>query len=241
MQALYERGHRKIIATRHSQEALEQLAQKYKGIETTTNNCYAVQQADVVVVATKPKITTDEVGPEIAAYTKEKFVICLAAARSLEKLYQILGTETRIARVMTGLYVKDELAAYVLGYNANGEDRAMVHYIFGQEAREMEEKLLAHRTFVACDLGLMAKEIDIKMEQLEKEGLPREQAYLFYAATLDALAQRLKNGVSGADIYGEVGGPGSFTKDLGTMIEEKGFYRLLQECIEKTVVVCGGK
>lgn len=241
VEALYERGHKKIIATRHSEEALEQLAQKYVGIETTTNNCYAVQKAEVVVVATKPNITTAKVGPEIAAYTKEKFVISVAAATSLEKLYQILGQETRIARVMTGLYVKDELAAYCLGHNANAEDRAMVQYIFGQNAIELEERLLAHRTFIACDLGLMAKEINVKMEQLAQEGLARADAYLFYAATLDALAQRLKKGISGAEIYGEVGGLGSFTKRLGDFLEQNRYYALLEECVRNTVEACGGK
>ncbi|MBI5072969.1 NAD(P)-binding domain-containing protein [Candidatus Woesearchaeota archaeon] len=241
VEALYEKGHRRIIATRHSEEALKQLAQKYRGIETRTNNCYAVQRADVIVVATKPKITINEVGPEIAAYTKEKLVICLAAATSLEKLYQILGTETRTARVMTGLYVKDELAAYTLGENTTAEDRAMVHYIFGSDAIELEEKLLAHRTFIACDTGLTAKETDVKIEELVQEGMPRQQACLFYAAMHEALAHQLRKGISGTDIYAEVGGSGSFTRGLGTMLEETGFYELLRECVQKTVVACGGK
>lgn len=241
VESLYEKGHRKITATKRSEKDLQQLAQKYQGIETTTNNCHAVQQADIIVIATKPKITINEVGPEIAGYTKNKGVISLAAATSLEKLYEILGEKTRVARVMTGLYVKDEIAAYCLGHNATAEDRTTLHYIFGHNAKELEERLLAHRTFIACDLGLMAKEIDAKVEQLEQEGLAKEQAYLFYAATLDALAKRLRNGICGAEIYKEVGGPGSFTKGLGTMIEEKGFYQLLQECVEKTVIACGGK
>lgn len=241
VEALYEKGHRKIIATRHSKEALEQLAEKYRGIEITTDNCDAVQQADVIVVATKPKITITEVGPEIAAYTKEKFVISLAAATSLDKLYQILGAETRIVRVMTGLYVKDELAAYCLGHNASAEDRAMVRYIFGRNAIELEEKLLAHRTFIACYLGLLAKQLDVQIEQLEQEGLPREKACFVYASMLEGLAQQLKKGVSGNSIYEEVGGPGSFTKRLGTMIEESRFYQLLQKCVQETVVACSGK
>ncbi len=241
VEALYEKGHRKIIATRHSEDALQQLAQKYNGIEGTTDNCYAAQKAEVIVVTTKPKITMNEVGPEITAYVQKKLVVSLAAATSLEKLYQILGAETRIARVMTGLYIKDELAAYTLGKNTTVEDRAMVHYIFGQSSRELEEKLLAHRTFIACDTGLTAKETEVKVEQLVQEGLPKELACLFYAAMYEALAYQLKKGVSGAEIYAEVGGSGSFTQGLGILIEEKGFYELLKECVQKTVIACGGK
>ncbi len=46
VEALYEKGHHNIIATRRSKDALEVLAERYKGIEITTNNCYAVQKAE---------------------------------------------------------------------------------------------------------------------------------------------------------------------------------------------------
>ncbi len=121
------------------------------------------------------------------------------------------------------------------------ESRERVRYIFGQDAIELEERLLAHRTFIACYLGLLAKQLEVQIEQLEQEGLPREIAHLCYAVMLNGLAQQLKNGVSGDSIYGEVGGPGSFTQDLGTMIEKSGFYQLLQKCVQETVVACGGK
>lgn len=240
IKALYEKGHHNIIATRSSKEALEVLAQRYNGIETTTNNRDAARQAHMIILAAKPK-GIEEVAKEIREETKEKLVISIAAAKSLDYLYTVLDPQARIARVMTGLYVRDELAAYCFGHNASAEDRAMVRYIFGRNAIELEEKLLAHRTFIACYLGLLAKQIDVQIEQLEEEGLPRKEAHLFYAAMLDALAQQVKNGISGNSIYEEVGGPESFTKRLGTMIEKSGFYQLLQKCVEETVRACGGK
>ena len=240
VEALYEKGHQNIIATRRSKDALEVLAQKYERIEITTDNRYAAQQAHTIILAVKPKII-EEVAQEIRGYTSGKLVISIAAAKSLDVLYRVLDKQARVARVMTGLYVKYEIAAYCLGRGATQEDKERVRYIFGQTAREMEEKFLAHRTFVACDTGLMAKEIEEKMKQLEKEGLSRENAYLFYAAMLEAVAQKLRKGVSGEEIYGEVGGEGSFTKSLGSSIEERGYYRHLQECVEKTVAACGGK
>src|SRR3989338_6174386 len=71
VEALYEKGHQNIIATRRSKDALEVLAQKYEGIETTTNNRDAAKQAHMIILAVKPK-RIEEVAQEIREYTSGK-------------------------------------------------------------------------------------------------------------------------------------------------------------------------
>jgi pyrroline-5-carboxylate reductase len=231
--ALYSSGHRKIIATRRDEEALKILAQKYSGIETTTDNKLAAEHSDVVVLTVKPKLIGD-VAEEIFEYSKDKLVVSLAAGRSLDVLENLFGY-SRIARVMTGIFVKDEVAAYTLGKNCVEEDENTVKYIFGSDAREVDENQLAGRTWVACDVGLMAKEIEAKISALVGSGMNAKDATMFYSGVLKALATGTEFGTSCDEIYNSVGGPGSFTNDLYESMVQEGHFDMLVRFVNGTV------
>ena len=90
IQALYGRGHTKIIATRRESSGsglqggthLDYLINTYQGIESTTHNVNAVQRSDIVILTVKPYVI-EEVSTQIAQAAQEKLVVSLAAARSL--------------------------------------------------------------------------------------------------------------------------------------------------------------
>ena len=231
--ALYSNGHRKIIATRRDEEKLKSLAQKYSGIGTTTDNKQAAEHSDVVVLAVKPKLIED-VATEISVYSKDKLVISLAAAKSINELEQYFS-KSRVARVMTGIFVRDEIAAYTLGKNCVKEDEEVVQYIFSSNIGEVEEEHLAGRTFIACDLGLMAKEVGAKISVLVDSGMNEKDAAMFYSGTLRALAKGIESGQSCDEIYDSVAGPGSFTNDLYKSMVKKGHFDLLVRLVDDTV------
>ncbi|TKJ17820.1 hypothetical protein CEE44_04840 [Candidatus Woesearchaeota archaeon B3_Woes] len=237
--ALYNKGHRNIIATRRNQDKLRSLGEKYQGIQTSSDNNYAAKESDVLILAVKPPLI-DTVSKEISYYTSNKLVISLAAARTIEQIeYAFSDESARVARVITGLFVAEEVAAYTLSNRCINEDESAIRYIFGQDARSIEENLLAHRTFIACDTGLIPKSIGEKMQELERLGISKEESRLFYAATLHAIANHLSEGISGEEIYEAVGGKGSFTQKLGN--EQEGIYRLQQKQVTETVNACLGR
>ncbi|MBS3133828.1 NAD(P)-binding domain-containing protein [Candidatus Woesearchaeota archaeon] len=231
--SLIRKRHQKVIATRRDQERLEYLKQQYK-IEVTNDNCYAVENSEVVVLSVKPYLI-DEVCNEIKYHTKDKLVISLAAAKGIAEIEKIL-TDSRVCRVITGISVYDEVAAYTFGSQKIREDETAVKYIFGVSAREVEEGVLADRTWIACDTGLIAKAIEHKINSLD--GLSREDARIMYAATLEGIANNLRRGMTGEEIYNLVAGPGSFTGKLHDFLMENGSYNLITECVKKTVITC---
>jgi len=231
--ALSRKRHQKVIATRKNQESLEKIQRQYD-IEVSNNNVYAVENSEVVILSVKPYLI-DEVCEEIRYYARNKLVISLAAAKSIAEIEKILG-DSRVCRVMTGISVDDEVAAYAFGSQKVKEDEATVRYIFGYSAREVGEKALADRTWIACDTGLLAKGIEHKINSLD--GLTREDARIMYAATLEGIARRLREGMTGDEIYNLVAGSGSFTGKLHDFLTENGAYSLMSECAMRTVTAC---
>lgn len=231
--ALRRKGHQKVIATRRNQEKLEYLQQHYK-IEVSNNNIYAVENSDVVVLSLKP-YNIDKICEDIRYSARDKLVISLAAVKGITEIEDILDN-SRVCRVMTGISVYDEVAAYTFGSQKTIEDEAVVKYIFGASAREVEEKGLADRTWIACDTGLIAKGIEHKINSLD--GLNKEDARIMYAATLEGIAKCLQRGMSGDEIYDLVASPGSFTEKLHYFLTENKAYNLMDECVKKTISAC---
>lgn len=231
--ALVRKGHQKVIATRRNQEKLEELQQRYK-IEVSSDNNYAVECSEIVILSVKPYFI-DEVCKGIKYFTRDKLVISLAAAKSITGIENILS-DSRICRVMTGISVYDEVAAYTFGSRKTIEDEAVVKYIFGTSSIEVKEEALADRTWIACDTGLIAKAIEYKIGFLD--GLSNEDARITYAATLEGIAKCLRAGMTGDQIYDLVAGSGSFTGKLQDFLTENGANNLMSECVKKTITAC---
>jgi pyrroline-5-carboxylate reductase len=231
--ALSRKGHQKIIATRRNQGILEGIQQKY-GIDVSNDNTYAVENSEIVILSVKPYLI-DEVCKEIGYSARDKLVVSLAAAKSIAEIKENLR-DSRICRVMTGISVVNEIAGYTFGSQKKREDEMAVRYIFGNSAREVEEKALADRTWIACDTGLLSKEIEHKIKSLD--GLSREDARIMYAATLEGIAKCLREGMTGDEIYDRVAGSGSFTGKLHDFLRERGAYDLTSECVTRTLTAC---
>jgi pyrroline-5-carboxylate reductase len=239
--ALYIKGHKNIIATRHNKEKLELLNKQYPEITTSSNNCYAAKESDIIILAVKPKLI-EEVCNEIKQYTNKKLIISLAAAKTIEQITSATNNKsTRISRVITGLYVAEQIAMCALSNNCTTDDREIIQYIFGQTAMERKEELLAHRTWIACATGLRPNAIDEEISELVKWGMNRQDANLIYAQDLESIAKRLRNGISGKEILNAVGGPESFTQGIANYLTEQHHYTHLRECVAKTIIACSKK
>ena len=107
-----------ITASDHLAEKRENLAGS--GIHTTDDNCEAVSQADVVVLAVKPQIL-QAVCQEIAPAIKQTrpLVISIAAGITESSLESWMGKETAIVRTMPNTPAMLQSGATVLHANAN--------------------------------------------------------------------------------------------------------------------------
>jgi pyrroline-5-carboxylate reductase len=224
--ALKRKGHQRAIATRRNQEKLDELQQRYC-IEVSNNNNYAVENSDVVILSVKPNYL-DDVCKEIKYFAKDKLVISLAAGKSIANIESILD-QSRVCRVMTGIFVSDEVAAYTLGSKTTEEDEAVVKYIFGGSARKVAEDGLTDRTWIACYTGLVAKVSEYIINSLS--GLSEEDARTMLSTTITEVGKHLSI-MSGDKIYHSVAGPNSHTGKLHASMVEMGIYHLIDKCLK---------
>lgn len=93
----YPKG--KITATNPSTEKLEHLKSCY-GINTSTDNLAAAQQAEVVVLAVKPQMMATAAEPLQIVDFSDKLVISIAAGISAQRLNEMFATNLNLVRVM---------------------------------------------------------------------------------------------------------------------------------------------
>ncbi|TNH07184.1 pyrroline-5-carboxylate reductase [Testudinibacter sp. TR-2022] len=88
----------KIIATNPSNGKLAALAEL--GVQTSHNNRFAVEQADVVVLAVKPQLMATACADFAGQDLSQKLLISIAAGISVKRLNALLPSATAIVRVM---------------------------------------------------------------------------------------------------------------------------------------------
>ncbi|SIO42168.1 pyrroline-5-carboxylate reductase [Salinivibrio sp. ES.052] len=88
-----------ITASSPSAHPQDALATQY-GIQTTTDNLRACQQADVIVLAVKPQLMAQVLSDLSDVDWSSKMVISIAAGINVERLNQMAGTSLNLVRVM---------------------------------------------------------------------------------------------------------------------------------------------
>ncbi len=88
-----------ITATAPSPDRRDALAQEY-GIQSTSENLQAAEQADVLVLSVKPQIMEQVLAPFAELDLSSKLVISIAAGITVPRLAEMLGTPADIIRVM---------------------------------------------------------------------------------------------------------------------------------------------
>ena len=99
---LVSTGHpaERIIATARSNTTLDPLNARY-GIHTTMDNCCAIEQADVVVLAVKPQVMKDVCAQATDTVAKRKpLILSVAAGVTCDTLSRWLGGYDAIVRAM---------------------------------------------------------------------------------------------------------------------------------------------
>ncbi len=113
-------------------DPVEQIRQilEEKGIQTTTDNVEAIQNADVVVLAVKPQVLATVLQP-LKGLLSDKLVISIIAGAKIQTISELIGGSQRIVRVMpnTPALVQTGAHGIYASEAVNAQDRELTSQI----------------------------------------------------------------------------------------------------------------
>jgi pyrroline-5-carboxylate reductase len=179
-----------VIATRRKIEKIKWL-EEY-GVKITNDNRYAAKVADIVIIAVKPnkiKRVLDEIREDI----KEKIVISLAAAISLETLESLADAKFVRAMPNIAVLVGESFTAYATRNLDENEIRIIedIFKTFGMCVRVEEEYMDAITGLSGSGPAYVSVFLEALMYGGLRVGLPRDVAILASAQTLLGTAKLL--------------------------------------------------
>ncbi len=169
----------KIIATRRNLDKIRDL--EGLGVVITSDNIWAVENSDVVIVSVKPNVLTN-VLKEIKEVAKGKLLISVVAGVPINVIEKIVPG-TRIVRAMPNIavLVGESFTVYSFSQNVTDEDKEFVDILFSSIGIgiEVEEKYLnAYTGLTGSGPAYMSTFIEAMVYAGLKVGIPRDIALL---------------------------------------------------------------
>ena len=183
---------KKVTATvKHSEKAAA-LA-KELGVNVTTENRKAVQDADIVLLGVKPQVVSDVLKEILPELSEKTLVISVAASVPTNYIEQHLGGRVPVVRVMpnTCSTVGCGMAGICRGANAAAEHVEVAKAMFNAVGRTVvvDEKNMDAVTGLSASGPAFAYIIlESLAEAGVKVGLPRDVATLLAAQTMKGSA-----------------------------------------------------
>lgn len=226
----------RIVAADPVPAALEAFGQSVPGARTADDNASVAEQAEILVLATKPQQLAAALAP-LKTKSDGKLVISIAAGVKLATLAAALP-KARLVRVMpnTPCLVGQSASGYCLGPGATEADRQLVAQLLGAVglAIEVDEKLLDAVTGLS---GSGPAFVYVIIEALSdggvRMGLPRDVAAALAAQTVRGAAQMvLETGEHPATLKDRVASPGGTTIAGLQALESGGLRGTLMAAVE---------
>lgn len=215
-----------IFASDADSAKLQLLEKEYK-INTCKDNCAAVIDSDIIIIAVKPQIVP-HVLMEIKKSVKKQMIISIAAGVTIETYESALPRGTKVVRVMPNIAatVQEAASAISPGSAASKDDLAIASSIFNAIGKSviLPEYLMDAVTGLS---GSGPAYIFTIIEALADggvyEGLDRNTARLLAAQTvLGAAKMVLEDGSHTAELKDMVTSPGGTTIRGLRVIEDRG-------------------
>ena len=215
-------------------------------LEAAEGSAAAARDADIVVIAVKPKIVP-EVLAELAAVfgpaPGKRLLVSIAAGVTCTQLHQWLGVEASVARVMPNL-------ACMVGQGMSGvyaerkEDAAVVAALFSEvglvEQVAKETELDSITAVSGCGPGFICLIMEAMADGGVKLGLGRERATRLAAQTVcGAAALVLETGVQPAQLKDMVSSPGGATIAGLHVLEQNGVRGAIMSALEASALRTG--
>jgi pyrroline-5-carboxylate reductase len=209
---------------RHPEKARSTAAKL--GIEVGTDNCKAVQGADIIFVCVKPQ-TVQEVVEEIKPHVSPgALLISVAASVSTAQIESVLGGEVAVVRAMpnTPCALGAGMTGLCKGRNVSPEEIALACSLFEVVGRTVvvdEKHMDAVTGLSASGPAFIYIILESLAEAGVKVGLPREVATLLAAQmTMGSAKMVLETGDHPAQLKDSVTTPAGCTIDGILELEE---------------------
>jgi pyrroline-5-carboxylate reductase len=205
---------------------LQLLEKEYK-INICKDNCAAVVDSDIVIIAVKPQ-TVPAVLKEIKDSIKKQLIISIAAGVTIETYENALPQGTKVVRVMPNIaaIVKEAASAISLGSAVSKEDASLAALIFNAVGRTVilpEHLMDAVTGLSGSGPAYIFTIIEALADGGVHEGLDRSTAKLLAAQTvLGAAKMVLDDGSHTAQLKDMVTSPGGTTIRGLRVMEERG-------------------
>lgn len=185
-----------ITVTRRKLELLSELSKK--GLNIHSDNLLAVREADVIIVAVKPKVVDKILNEVKADLTANKIIISVATGVKLAHMQAVIGENIPLFRAMpnTAIAIRESMTC-IASVNGSEEHANEVIDIFnhlGQAIKINEELIDASTVLAACGIAYALRFIRAASQGGIEIG--------FDAATAQTIASQTVRGAAGLLIKG---------------------------------------
>lgn len=225
-----------ITVSAPTEATRDRLSKKF-GIHVTADNQAAAADADVLILAVKPKVL-DTVVPEISgSVNSETLVISIAAGRSIADIQSGFSIPMKIIRSMpnTPAMVGEAMSALCASDGVTGEEQDYALKLFSSfgRAEYVSEALMPAVTGVSgSSPAFVYMFIEAMTDAAVAAGMPREKAYTFAAQSVYGSAKMvLETGLHPGVLKDQVTSPAGTTIAGVKSLEEHGFRGAVMDAI----------
>lgn len=225
-----------IIAADPDQATLESLAAELD-IRITNDNVEAVEDADVVVLATKPQVFAQMLPGISAVLGPDKLLISVAAGISTRLIERALPAGVRVVRTMpnTPALVGAGATAIAAGSQATDEDLELAETLFrsvGISVRVPEDQLDAVTGLSGSGPAYVFAFIEALRDAGVREGISEETALQLASQTVFGAARLLRDGKDSPEVLRErVTSPGGTTRAGLDALATAGFAEVISGAV----------
>ena len=222
-----------VIATRRTQSALDEMAEEFSGLRTTTDNVEAVQDASLILLTIKPQSRAEVITNIRDHVDREVLVISVLAGITSERLQLGFGQDQPVIRAMpnTPALVDAGATALSAGTYATDEHLEKARAIFeavGDAVVVPEEHMDAVTGLSGSGPAYVYMFIEALTDAGVKQGMSRRDASALAAQTVYGAAKlAIDTGKHPAILRDEVTTPGGTAISAVSSLEEHGLRTML--------------
>lgn len=237
-------GANQILLSDISVERLEILKDKYR-VEFTTDNREAIKNGDIILLAVKPQQIDQVLVEARDMFRTDNLIISIAAGVKTEKIYNLIGKDAPVIRVMpnTPALVGKGMSVISRGRFADTESAEIASKLFSSvgEVVELPEDMQNQATAIsgsgpAYFFLIVESLVDAGM----KAGLDENTASKLVIQTMAGAASLLQEtGRKPGDLREMVTSPGGTTAAALQVFAKHEFRFIVQEAVEAAIKRAG--
>lgn len=225
-----------IIAADAYEKALEKAQDKLQ-IHTTTDNCEAASNVDVLFLSVKPQYYETVIAEIKPCLKKDLLVVTIAPGKTLSWLADKMGNDIKIIRTMpnTPALVGEGITGVCKNELVTASEFEYIMSLlksFGLAEAVPESLMDAVVSVSGSSPAYVFMLIEAMADAAVADGMPRDKAYTFAAqAVLGSAKMVLETGKHPGELKDMVCSPAGTTIEAVRVLEEKGFRSSVMEAM----------